>query len=53
MSEKDYKDLAKESIELCEVMLKELYYAKVNDLMYDQLDVAIFKLKTRFNGEED
>lgn len=44
----DKKQLLEEAFSLLDTMLQELYYAKVNDLMYDQFDVNIFKLKERY-----
>jgi hypothetical protein len=44
----DQKDIIKEAFSLLDSMLQELYYAKVNDLIYDQFDVNIHNLKEKY-----
>lgn len=44
----DKKQIIEEAFSLLDSMLQELYYAKINDLMYDQFDVNIHKLKEKY-----
>lgn len=44
----DKKQIIEEAFSLLDSMLQELYYAKVNDLMYDQFDVNIHNLKEKY-----
>ena len=45
---KDHNEIIKEAFSILDSMLQELYFAKVNDLIYDQFDVNIHKLKEKY-----
>ena len=47
----DHNEIIKEAFSILDSMLQELYFAKVNDLIYDQFDVNIHKLKEKYKED--